>query len=163
MPPPHVEIGEVGSGRRRKRNRGSVVQPHDRRIRRQQIRLRQNRDDALVFREHAVGIAASRRDQERSAWRVRVSGERLLVRGELRNVRDEMKTGCVERRAAQADDITRLGLDTMGEDVVLFVPVGIEQHPALLQPHAAVVSFGAERESGEVAFHGGSPDSVRFR
>jgi hypothetical protein len=64
------------------------------------------------------------------------------------------EAGIVERRAGRTDYIPGGSLVAVCLDVHLFVPVGVELDPALLQAHAAVVLVRAERRAAKVAFHG---------
>ncbi len=61
----------------------------------------------------------------------------------------------VQRTAVRADEVTRQGLQVMQDDRGLLVPVGVEQHAALLQQDAPKALGGVERETAEIAFHRG--------
>ena len=67
------------------------------------------------------------------------------------------EAAAVLRRPAHADDVLRLGAFEVLGDLLELVPVGIELHAALLEPHRGEPLARPEREAGVVGFHCSSP------
>src|SRR5439155_695045 len=68
-------------------------------------------------------------------------------------------TGGVGRAAGPADGVEHPDLVVPAGDLGLLVPVGVQQHPALLQPYRAVVAAQVEGPAAVVARHVSSPRS----
>ena len=67
------------------------------------------------------------------------------------------EAAAVLRSPAHADDVPRLGAFEVLGDLLELVPVGIELHAALLEPHGGEPLARPEREAGVVGFHCSSP------
>jgi hypothetical protein len=157
---PGFEIGEVGAVGRRHRIAGvedddagdAGRRDADRRQRQQRSAGRQDRRGGVgqiglvgdggggrVFAEQAIDVEAPGRD------------------GQIGAGRRQAETGVVDGHGDRAEAVACLDLDTMIEDVLLLVEIGVELHAALLHPHAAVASGLVEGGAAEVGFHCVSP------